>query len=325
MKAIIVEQSGAPEVLQIKTITLPASKVGWALVRIRAFGINRSEMFTRQGHSPDVKFPRILGIEAVGEIVDDPSGTYQNGQKVAAVMGGMGRQYDGGYAEYASLPVDRLLPLSTNLAWDVLGALPEMFLTVWSSLNESLEIQAGQSLLVRGGTSSIGLTSIGVAKQQGLTVLATTRTENRRQALIDAGADHVIIDAGLIAAKVREIIPAGVDRVQELVGTKTLFDSLQATAPKGIVCMTGILGNEWSIADFQPFIHIPSSVKLTTYQSETLNINSAKQALQEYVSGVEQGTHKVHIDRVFSFDQIVEAHHYMESNQAKGKLVVLVD
>src|SRR5437764_4904925 len=117
MKAIVVEKSGAPEVLQIKQVNCPEPKNGWVLVRIRAFGINRSEMFTRQGHSPDVKFPRILGIEAVGEVENDPSGQYQPGQKVAAVMGGMGRQYDGGYAEYAVLPLERLMPLDTNLPW----------------------------------------------------------------------------------------------------------------------------------------------------------------------------------------------------------------
>lgn len=324
MKAIVVEQSGSPEVLQIKRVARPEPKDGWALVKVRAFGINRSEIFTRQGHSPDVTFPRILGIEAVGEIEDDPSGTYQAGQVVAAVMGGMGRQYNGGYAEYALLPVDRLLPLSTSLPWEVLGALPEMFLTVWSSLTESLDIQPGQSILVRGATSSIGMTSIGIAKQRGLTVLATTRTESRRQVLIEAGADHVIIDDGVIAPKVRDIVRHGVHRVQELVGTRTLLDSLQSTAPQGIVCMTGILGNEWSIADFQPFMHIPSSVKLTTYQSETLDITTAKQSLQDYVTGIEQGRHTVHVDRVFKFDEIVEAHRYMESNQAKGKLVVVV-
>ena len=257
MKAIVVEQSGAPDVLQIKTVTRPEPQAGWTLVRIRAFGLNRSEMFTRQGHSPDVAFPRILGIEAVGEVEHDPDGRFQPGQKVAAVMGGMGRQYDGGYAEYAILPTDRLMPLQTGLAWERLGAIPEMFLTVWSSLTESLDIQSGQSLLVRGGTSSIGMTSIAVARDQGLTVLATTRSDAKRQALIDAGADHILIDDGDIAAQVRAIIPRGVDRVQELIGTRTLLDSLQAAAPKGVVCMTGILGNEWAIANFEPFMHIP--------------------------------------------------------------------
>jgi NADPH:quinone reductase len=325
MRAIVVEQSGAPEVLKIKQVKRPEPVDGWALIRIRAFGINRSEMFTRQGHSPDVTFPRILGIEAVGEVEIDGSGHYQPGQKVAAVMGGMGRQYDGGYAEYAVLPVERLMPLQTELAWDILGTIPEMFLTVWSSLTESLEIQGGQTLLVRGGTSSIGLTSIAVAKNQGLTVLATTRSDSKIQALIDAGADYIILDDGKIADRVREVVPTGVDRIQELVGTRTLLDSLQAAAHKGIVCMTGILGNEWSIPDFEPFRHIPSSVKLTTYQSETLDMSTAGAALKDYVAGIEEGKYKVHIDKVFQFDEIVEAHHYLESNRATGKLVVIVD
>ncbi len=149
MKAIVVEQSGSPEVLHIRQIHRPEPDNGWVLVRIRAFGLNRSEMFTRQGFSPDVTFPRILGIEAVGEVEQDPSGHYQAGQKVAAVMGGMGRQYNGGYAEYAVLPLERLMPLQTTVSWEILGAIPEMFLTVWSSLTESLDIQAGQTLLVR--------------------------------------------------------------------------------------------------------------------------------------------------------------------------------
>src|SRR5438094_2463342 len=113
MKAIIVEQSGSPEVLHIRQIQRPEPDHGWVLVRIRAFGLNRSEMFTRQGFSPDVTFPRILGIEAVGEVEHDPSGHYPAGQKVAAVMGGMGRQYNGGDAKYAGLPLERLVPPQT--------------------------------------------------------------------------------------------------------------------------------------------------------------------------------------------------------------------
>lgn len=325
MHAIVVEKRGTPEVLQIKEVSRPEAMDGWVLVRIRAFGLNRSEMFTRQGHSPDVKFPRILGIEAVGQVEDDPNGTFKQGQTVAAVMGGMGRAYNGSYAEYAILPQENLMPLETTLDWATLGAIPEMFLTVWSSLTESLAIQTGQSLLVRGGTSSIGMTSISVAKSMGLTVLATTRSENKREALIEQGADHIIIDNGSIAEQVRAIYPQGINCVQELIGTRTLLDSLQCAAPQGIVCMTGILGNEWSIANFEPFLHVPSSVCLTTYQSEVLDTDTATPALQNYVTRVEQEQTSVKIDRVFQFDEIVEAHEYMESNQASGKLVVVVD
>src|SRR5437660_10054765 len=151
MKAIVVEQSGSPEVLHIRQIHRPVPANCWVLVRIRAFGLNRSEMFTRQGFSPDVTFPRILGIEAVGEVEQDPSGHYQAGQKVAAVMGGMGRQYNGGDGEYAGLPLERLMALQTTVSWEILGALPQMFLTLWESLTGSLGLQAGQTLLVGGG------------------------------------------------------------------------------------------------------------------------------------------------------------------------------
>src|SRR6266496_6664337 len=99
-------------------------------------------MFTRQGFSPDVTFPRILGIEAVGEVEQDPSGHYQAGQKVAAVMGGMGRQYNGGYAEYAVLPLERLMPLQTTVSWEILGGRPVILITNSSSITESLDPHA---------------------------------------------------------------------------------------------------------------------------------------------------------------------------------------
>src|SRR5256886_9373967 len=114
MKAIIVEQSGSPEVLPIRQIHRTEPDTGLVLVRIRAFGLNRSEMFTRQGFSPDVTFPRILGIEAVGEVEQDPSGHYQAGQKVAAVMGGMGRQYNGGGGGEGGLSLLRAPSLLKN-------------------------------------------------------------------------------------------------------------------------------------------------------------------------------------------------------------------
>src|SRR2546429_9635980 len=118
MKAIVVEQSGSPEVLHIRQIHRPEPDHGWVLVRIRAFGLNRSEMFTRQGFSPDVTFPRILGIEAVGEDEQDPSGHYPAGQKVAAVMGGMGSRYNGGEGVKGGVsPSPFISPLTTPASW----------------------------------------------------------------------------------------------------------------------------------------------------------------------------------------------------------------
>ncbi|MEM9955205.1 MAG: zinc-binding alcohol dehydrogenase family protein [Chloroflexota bacterium] len=325
MKAIVVEERGGPEVLQIRHVPRPVVMPGWVLIRVRAFGLNRSEMFTRQGHSPSVTFPRILGIEAVGEVVESPDGRYEPGQKVAAVMGGMGRAYDGGYAEYVALPVEQIMQLDSNLPWEILGAIPEMFLTAFFSLHDGLEIASGQSLLVRGATSSVGMMSVQYAKQLDLTVFGTTRSESKRQALLNAGVDEVVIDTGQIAKEVRKMLPGGVDRVQELVGVKTLLDSMEATAHKGIVCVTGILGGEWSMRDFEPIRQIPSNVRLTAYNSGAIKVGAATDALQAFVVEVERGIYTLPIDKVFTFDQIVEAHHYMESNQANGKLVVLTD
>src|SRR4051794_12122265 len=223
MRAIVVEQAGGPEVLQLRDWPKSEPRPGWALIQIKAFGLNRSEMFTRQGHSPSVRFPRVLGIECVGVVEAAPSGEVAPGQTVAALMGGLGRAYDGGYAEYTLVPASQVIPLHTNLPWATLAALPETYLTARGSLFDALEIRAGQTLLVRGGTSSVGLAAIDLAKGHGLTVLATTRNPARAAILRDAGADEVIIDDGQIAEAVRRARPGGVERVLAPGGAVTLL------------------------------------------------------------------------------------------------------
>ena len=150
MKAIVVEESGEPEVLKIKEIPIPSSQSGWVLIKIKAFGLNRAEMYTRQGHSPDVVFPIVIGIECVGIIEEAPGTSFKKGQKVAAIMGGMGRAFDGGYAEYTCVPQSCVFQIESDLDWATLGAIPEMFQTASGSLHQSLGIKAGQMLLVRG-------------------------------------------------------------------------------------------------------------------------------------------------------------------------------
>ncbi len=157
---------------------------------MKAFGLNRSEVFTRQGHSPGVRFPRLLGIECVGVVEEAPQCHVTRGQKVAALMGGMGRDFDGGYAEYTCVPERCVFPLDTDLVWSVLGAIPEMFQTTWGSLTQALDVRAGQSLLIRGGTSSIGMAAAVLAKDLGLTIAATTRNPAKVEALKGNGADY---------------------------------------------------------------------------------------------------------------------------------------
>ena len=325
MKAIRVHRAGGPEVLEIEEIPRPEPRAGWVRIRVHAFGLNRSELFTRQGHSPSVRFPRVLGIECVG-VVDDAGGTdLALGQTVAALMGEMGRAYDGGYAEYSLVLRDRVLPIRTNLAWDVLAALPETYLTAWGSVVEAMEVEAGQTLLIRGGTSSVGMAAAALAKGRGARVIATTRNPAKADGLRANGADDVIIDTGRIAEEVARRVPGGVDALLELVGTVTLLDSLRAVRPRGVVCNTGILGNSWVMDRFEPLEDIPSTVKLTTYESSTTSAERSTAALQEIVDGVAAGRYRANIDRRFRFDEIVAAHRFMEENRGSGKLVVIVD
>lgn len=320
MKAAITIQAGDPSVIKIREVPKPKIKSGWVLIAVKAFGLNRSEIFTRRGKSPGVTFPRIQGIECVGIIEEDPSNTFEKGQQVAAMMGGMGRFFDGGYAEYTLVPLGIILPFTSQLPWKTLGAIPEMFQTVSGSLNQALEIESGESLLIRGGTSSIGMLACQLAKAKGLTVISTTRNLKKKEALIGNGADYVIIDNGTVVDPVREIFPLGINKVLELIGTITLKDSLKCIAAKGMVCMTGILGNEWTMKEFTPMGDIPSLGRLTVYMGESNNLS--KELLQEFIDQVESGTIVLNIDKIFQLDDVAKAHQYMEDNSAKGKIVV---
>jgi NADPH2:quinone reductase len=321
LKAAVTTKAGNPDVIEIQEVSIPVVKAGWVVIQVKAFGLNRSELFTRRGDSPGVHFPRIQGIESVGIVEDDPSNTFAKGQQVAAIMGGMGRFYDGGYAEYSLVPLETLFPFSSQLPWETLGAIPEMFQTVSGSLNQALEIKSGETLLIRGGTSSIGMLAGQLAKAKGLTLISTTRNVDKKQALLDNGADHVIIDDGSIKDQVREIYPEGVNKVLELIGTRTLVDSLKCIALKGMVCMTGILGNEWTMDSFTPMGDIPSLGRLTIYMGDSKNLS--KELLQDFIDEVEKGAIKLNIDKVFKLDDVSKAHEYMEANLAKGKVVVI--
>jgi NADPH:quinone reductase len=321
MRAIVVYAPGGPEVLQLEEVPTPTAREGWVLIRVRAFGLNRSELFTRQGHSPSVRFPRVLGIECVGEVAAAPASDLQPGQTVAALMGEMGRAFDGGYAEYTLVPASQAIPIVTDLPWTTLAAIPETFLTAWGSLFEAMDVQPGQVLLIRGGTSALGMAATTLAKDHGLRVIATTRSAAKTDALRANGADEVIVDEGRIAERVHALVPGGVDAVLELVGTVTLRDSLQAVRPQGIVCQSGILGNKWRL-EFEPLEDIPSTVRLTVYRSATITRARYQAPLQQIVDGVAAGRYHLNLDRVFAFEDIVAAHRYMEESRATGKLVV---
>lgn len=323
MKAAVLYKPGGPENLKIETRPVPAAGEGQVLVKVKAFGLNRSELMTRKGFSPNVTFPRILGIECVGEVITDPSGEYQQGQKVAAVMGEMGRVYDGSYAEYTVLPKEIITPFESNLEWNVLGAIPEMFHTVDGSLNLALQIKKAETILIRGGTSSIGMLAIQVAKRNGLTVLATTRKQEKKALLLETGADYVLIDNDNLSTNVRQLFPEGINKVLELIGTTTSKDSLQCASQGGTVCMSGMLSEQWSIENFTPMEFIPATVNLTIYDSGQTKLD--RKDLQAFLNDVKAGYIKLNISKTFTLDEVIEAHRLMENNAASGKIVVVTE
>jgi NADPH:quinone reductase-like Zn-dependent oxidoreductase len=318
MRAAVCVRAGGPEVLEIRELPVPAVRAGWSLVRVMGTGLNRSELRTRQGHSPGVRFPRVLGIECVGVVAVSTDPSKPAGTTVAAVMGEMGRQFDGGYAEYALLPNTLLMPVTTTLAWEVLAALPETYLTAQGAF-DTLGIRPGERLLIRGGTSSVGLAAASIAHGHGVEIAATTRRPSKAGALKAAGVDHVLLDDG---GSPRVPWPDGPSHVLDLVGASTVAGSLRLVRKGGTVCVAGSLSG-WLIRDFEPIARSPSGTRLTAFHSDDAKGSAGAATLERVVRNVEAGRYRPNVDRVYDLDDVAAAHRYMEDDRATGKLVVL--
>jgi NADPH2:quinone reductase len=319
MKAVVLHEPGPAENLKVEDRPIPEPPPGWVRIAVRAFGLNRSDVHLRLGLAGNAVLPRIPGIEAVG-VVDDPNGSdLREGQQVAALMGGMGRAFDGGYAEYTVVPRRSVVPFHSDLPWSVIGQVPETLQTAHGSLTTGLDLQAGQTLLVRGGTSALGFAAAALARDIGATVLATTRRRDRLDLLAEHGVDHPLVDDGRVADQVRRLYPEGLDAGVELVGTPTLPDTLAAMRVHGTVCFVGMLSNQWIVKDFYPIDYLPRGVRLSAYSGGADDLPAP--VLQRFLDRIADGSINLGPAAVYPLEEIPRAHADIDANRVAGKLV----
>jgi NADPH2:quinone reductase len=326
MRAIVFDEHGGPEVLQVRELDAPRPGPDEVLIRVRAFGLNHADTYMRSGVW-SFGIP-VLGIEAVGTVEDDPSGSLAQGTPVVALVGGMARTRPGSYAELVTVPASNVAAVETSMGWPELAAIPEVFATAWWALFANLKVEHGETVLVRGGTSSVGRAAVSLAADRGARVVATSRNPESGPSLRELGAEEVVVDDGEIAMQVRATDPGGVDAVLDLVGNAVLRDSLRCVRPRGRVCQVGFLGGLDPVEDFNPLADLPSGVQLSTFASAFVlgdaEFPLSEIPLQEIVEKAERGELAAKPARIFAFDEIVEAHRLMDAGQAGGKLVVEV-
>lgn len=315
MKAVLLDKPTKAGDVTLRRVPIPPIKPGWVLVKVRAFGMNHSEQILRLSEieADYIQKPIIPGIECVGEIADPSDSSFKAGQKVAALMGGMGRSFHGSYAEYALLPVHHVFAVESALSWTDMAAAPETYFTAWGSLFECLRLKAGDSLLIRGGTCALGYAAIQIAKTIGCKVIATTHKDSKLPLLKDA--DEAVLDTGRLAGRIR-----GVTKALELVGPKTVKDTLLCVEKGGIVCNTGILGGVYTLNGFDPIKDIPNGVYLTGFFSNY----PAEKTMVDIFTFLDRHHLKPAVGAKYDFEHIKDACAALDSGSINGKIVVSV-
>jgi NADPH:quinone reductase-like Zn-dependent oxidoreductase len=290
---------------------------------VKAFGLNHAEVYFRKGAWGDVA--EITGIECVGLVRADGDGRLAPGQKVMALVGGMGRGINGSYAELTRVPASNVVAVETDLAWEDLAAVPESYATAWTSLMGILALAEDQTVAVRGATSALGQASVNIAAHAGARVIATTRNAARAALLEALGAKEVLLESPDLSTRLRQRHPAGIDAVLDIVGNTTVLDSLAMLRRGGRACLVGFLGGGGPLA-IEPVFQMPSGTHLSVFASAlvtgTPDFRLSEIPFQAIVDRVAAGTYKAKPTKVFRFEDIRDAHRLMESNQAGGKIVV---
>ncbi|HZC89541.1 MAG TPA: SDR family NAD(P)-dependent oxidoreductase [Mycobacterium sp.] len=324
MRAIILKGFGGLDSLVYTDIPKPRPKNGEVVIKVRGFGINHAEMHMRRGEWAEAA--EVSGIECVGIVDSCPAGEFPVGAKVAALMGGLGRTINGSYAEYTRVRAANVALIESDLPWSQLAALPETYATAWTCLFRNLKIRGGQTVVIRGATSSFGQAAVKMAVAAGAHVVATTRSRNRFAMLEQLGATRVELESRTLAAGIAEA--KQIDAVLDLVGNSTILDSLDMLRRDGTACLAGWLGGLDPIDDFNPLARMPSGVNWSFFGSFVFGSPGfplSDVPLQDIAAQVADGRLEAAPSHVFSFDEIHEAHRIMEAGDGGGKMVVAVE
>jgi NADPH:quinone reductase len=324
MRAIVLEKFGGLDSLVYADIPKPLPKAGEVVIKVHAFGLNHAEMHMRRGEWAEAA--EVSGIECVGIVDSCPGGEFPVGAKVAAFMGGLGRSINGSYAEYTRVRAANVALIESDLPWSQLAALPETFSTAWTCLFHNLKLSPGQTIVIRGATSSLGQAAVKMAVAAGARVIATARKRERFGLLESLGVARVELESPTLAAEIAEA--KQIDAVLDFVGNSTILDSLDMLRRDGTACLAGWLGGLDPIGDFNPLLRMASGVNWNFFGSFVFGepgFPLSDVPLQDIADQVAQGRLDATPSRVFSFDQIREAHQIMEAGEAGGKMVVVVE
>ncbi len=313
MKAVLIDKITEGKDVVLSEVPITEVRPGWVLVKVLAFGLNHSEKLLRLNEirADYIQKPVIPGIECVGEIADPSDSGLDAGQKIVALMGGMGRSFNGSYAEYALLPRRIVFPIESDLPWEALGAVPETYFTAWGSLFECLHLTQTDTILIRGATCALGYAATQIAKALGCRVVATTHREEKLPLI--AQADEAVLDDGKLTGKI-----SGVTKALDLVGPRNLRDTLTAVEKGGIVCQTGLLGGVYALNGFDPIKDIPNGVYLTGFFSNY----PTQTVIDEIFVFLNEKKLKPEYGKVFNFENVKEAICSQDNGSVDGKIVV---
>ncbi|KAI1300792.1 GroES-like protein [Xylaria venustula] len=329
MRAIVISKFGGPEVLVHQNVAKPIPGADEVLIRVHAFGVNHAEMHMRKGEWDE--WNPVTGLECVGTIEAylNPSSQahaerFPIGSKVAAVMGGLGRNRPGGYGEYVTVSSSNVIPLNaTTLPWEQLAALPEVYSTAWSCLFTILDIREGERILIRGATSTVGQAALHLAVDTGAVVTATTRRAERFAWLKEMGAAEAVREESGLFSQDKDF--KKFDKTLNLIGNRVLLESIALTRAGGRMLQAGWLGGLEPVKDFNPMVQMESGVHFSLFHSKVLGTSEfplSSVPLGEIVKKIEQGKWDAKPARVFKYEDIVSAHRALDSHDVGGKIVV---